>query len=138
MTYSYRDATTVVGPLAPVPLPGSFDLCADHALSVTVPVGWQLVRLVTEFEPVAPSTDDLTALAEAIREASKKDVPPPKPARREVYRPAMDVNRAPRPRPKFSVVEGGKMDDQEWPKHDDRQSATPDLSAVPEPDGDLS
>ncbi|MFC5370589.1 DUF3499 domain-containing protein [Arcanobacterium bovis] len=129
MTYSYRDATTVVGPLAPVPQPGAFDLCADHALSVTVPMGWQLVRLITEFEPVEPSTDDLTALADAIRAASKKDVPPPQPARREVARPAVDLNRAPRPRPKFTVVEGGAAESQQ-PREDTTASDQSALRAI--------
>ncbi|MBM7824888.1 hypothetical protein JOD55_000715 [Arcanobacterium pluranimalium] len=133
MTYSYRDATTVVGPLAPTPQPGAFDLCADHALSVTVPMGWQLVRLITDFEPVPPSTDDLTALADAIRAASKKDVPPPQPARREVVRPAVDLNRAPHPRPKFTVVEGGAAQSADSAVHEQAESQTA-LSAIPPQD----
>lgn len=108
MTYDYKQATAVIGTLSPVPLPGAFDLCVDHAQSVTVPIGWQMIRLKTEFEPVAPSTDDLTALADAIREASRKDVPPPRPAQREIRRTAMDISATPRPRPRpqLSVVEG--------------------------------
>lgn len=104
MTYDYREATAVIGPLAPVARAGAFDLCAKHALSVTVPVGWQMIRLATEFEPVDPSPDDLTALADAIREASRKEVPPPTPARREVRRPAADLSTRPRPRPNLMAV----------------------------------
>lgn len=113
MTYDYKQATAVIGPLSPVPLPGAFDLCVDHAHSVTVPVGWQMIRLKTEFEPVPPSTDDLTALADAIREASRKEVPPPKPAQREIRRTAVDISATPRPRPRprFSVVDGGGEED---------------------------
>ncbi|WP_091280203.1 DUF3499 domain-containing protein [Arcanobacterium phocae] len=107
MTYDYKQATAVLGPLSPVPLPGAFDLCSQHAHTVTVPVGWQMIRLKTEFEPVPPSTDDLTALADAIREASRKDVPPPQPAQREIRRTSMDISATPRPRPHFTVVEGG-------------------------------
>ena len=107
MTYGYREATAVIGPLSPVPQPGAFDLCSHHAQSVTVPVGWQMVRLVTEFEEVNPSTDDLTALADAIREASRRDVPPPKPAAREVRRPAAHVQTRPAVRPKLSIIPGG-------------------------------
>lgn len=92
MTSSYREATAVIGPLSPTPQPGALDFCAEHARTVTVPVGWQLVRLVTEFEPAEPSTDDLTALADAIREASRREAPVPKPARRDIPRPNADLN----------------------------------------------
>ena len=68
MTYGYEDATAVIGPLSPTAAPGAFDLCAKHVQSVTVPRGWQMVRLQTDFEPAPPSTDDLMALADAIRE----------------------------------------------------------------------
>lgn len=110
MTYGYREATAVIGPLAPVAQPGAFDLCKEHAQSVTAPVGWQMVRLQTEFEDPPPSDNDLLALAEAIREASKRDVPPPTPAQREVRRPA-DVNQRPHARPRFTVIPGGSNDD---------------------------
>lgn len=110
MTYDYKEATAVIGPLSPTPLAGAFDLCMDHAHSVTVPVGWQMVKLVAEFEPAPPSSDDLMALANAIRETSRKEVPPPTPAKREVRRakPKMTPSRV---RPKFSVIEGGAADD---------------------------
>ncbi|MCI7551157.1 MAG: DUF3499 domain-containing protein [Arcanobacterium sp.] len=134
MTYSYKEATAVIGPLSPVPQPGALDLCADHALTVTVPVGWQMVRLVTEFEPVAPSTDDLTALADAIRATSRKSVKLPEPARREVRRPAATLNTRPRLRPHFQVVPGEKPAqpdrDEREPRgaqngmHEDTQSAS--------------
>ncbi|MCI7690382.1 DUF3499 domain-containing protein [Trueperella pyogenes] len=108
MTYGYREATAVIGPLSPVPQQGAFDLCKDHANSVTVPVGWQMVRLQTEFEEAPPSTDDLLALAEAIREASQREVPPPRPAQREIRRPAIDVSSPVRPRPKLTLINGGE------------------------------
>ncbi|WP_084707388.1 DUF3499 domain-containing protein [Arcanobacterium sp. S3PF19] len=108
MTYGYREATAVIGPLSPVPQPGTFDLCADHARSVTVPVGWQMVRLVTDFAPAPPSADDLTALAEAIRAASEKEVPAPKPAVRDIRRrsdlpAAADLDFSP-VRPRLHIV----------------------------------
>ncbi len=111
MTYGYREASAVVGPLSPIPQAGALDLCAEHARNVTVPVGWELIRLATEFEPVAPSADDLMALANAIREASEKELPPIAPATRNVKRPIADVTPEPTPQtPNFSVVEGGKED----------------------------
>ncbi|WP_261795473.1 DUF3499 domain-containing protein [Flaviflexus massiliensis] len=86
MTYDYGEATAVVGPLSPVAQKGALDLCEEHAQSVTVPRGWSMVRLVTEYEPAPPSDNDLMALADAIKEASKRRAPEPKPAKREVRR----------------------------------------------------
>lgn len=105
LTSDYKGATIVIGPLSPTPEPGAMDLCEEHALSHTAPVGWTLVRLVTEFEPAPPSDDDLMALADAIRAASKKDVPAPEPAQREVRRPVPDYS--PPRRPNLSVIDGG-------------------------------
>lgn len=45
-----------------------------------------MVRLVTEFEPAPPSNSDLMALANAIRETSKREVPAPDRAARDVRR----------------------------------------------------
>ncbi|WP_338401718.1 DUF3499 domain-containing protein [Flaviflexus huanghaiensis] len=86
MTYNYGEATAVVGPLSPVAQKGALDLCENHAQSVTVPRGWTMVRLVTEYEPAPPSDNDLMALANAIKEASRRRAPEPKPAERQVRR----------------------------------------------------
>jgi len=71
LTYVYADCTAVVGPLAAAPEPHCYDLCETHASSLTVPRGWDVVRL--DFDPFAftPSTDDLEALADAVREAAR-------------------------------------------------------------------
>lgn len=79
----YADSTAVLGPLAHLAEPHSYDLCSDHADGLTAPRGWEVVRLVPEFptEP-APSPDDLSALADAVREAGKtrkKDAPETRP-----------------------------------------------------------
>lgn len=103
MTYGYEEATAVIGPLSPVHQPGAFDLCADHVQTITVPRGWQMVRLQTDFSPAPPSTSDLMALADAIREASRKAPPSPAPAGREVQRPA-DIASPARPRVRLAVV----------------------------------
>jgi hypothetical protein len=80
LTYAYADSTAVVGPLATYSEPHSYDLCEEHALRLTVPRGWEVVRHDGEFTPPAPSVDDLTALAEAVREAGRVDRPVEPPA----------------------------------------------------------
>ncbi|MDE1565076.1 DUF3499 domain-containing protein [Actinotignum sanguinis] len=101
LTYQYAEATAVIGPLSPVAAPGTFDLCEAHAESVTVPRGWQMIRLRTEFEPAPPSDTDLMALADAIRETATRQPPEPTRATRRVSRPS-DVA----VRPRLSVVRG--------------------------------
>lgn len=73
LTYVYRDSTAVVGPLATSVEPHSYDLCAEHAGRLTAPRGWDVVR--ADGELVAPPVvDDLTLLAEAVREATPEPV----------------------------------------------------------------
>jgi Protein of unknown function (DUF3499) len=71
LTYVYADSTAVVGPLAAFSEPHTYDLCEPHARSLTAPRGWDVVRHDGEFEPPPPTTDDLVALAEAVREAAR-------------------------------------------------------------------
>ncbi len=60
----------MLGPLAPFVEPHTYDLCAVHAERLTVPRGWEVLRLpLAEHEPT-PSGDDLLALANAVREAA--------------------------------------------------------------------
>lgn len=61
----------MLGPLAQLAEPHSYDLCSEHAGRLTAPRGWEVVRLMPEFVPTGPSPDDLTALAEAVREAGR-------------------------------------------------------------------
>lgn len=75
LTYAYADSTAVVGPLATYSEPHSYDLCEEHALRLTVPRGWEVVRHDGEFAAPEPTVDDLTALAEAVREAGRPDRP---------------------------------------------------------------
>ena len=70
LTYVYRDSTAVLGPLAAYVEPHCYDLSAKHAGRLTVPRGWDVVRLPVE--PVQQSVDDLEALANAVREASRQ------------------------------------------------------------------
>ncbi|WP_460961546.1 DUF3499 domain-containing protein [Parasphingorhabdus pacifica] len=75
LTYAYADSTAVVGPLATYAEPHSYDLCEEHAIRLTVPKGWEVVRHEGEFALPEPSADDLTALAEAVREAGRPGRP---------------------------------------------------------------
>jgi hypothetical protein len=67
LTFVYSDSTAVVGPLATVPEPHSWDLCVGHASRITAPRGWELVRHAGPL-PTNPDEDDLVALADAVRE----------------------------------------------------------------------
>jgi hypothetical protein len=71
LTYVYADSTAVLGPLSTYAEPHAYDLCELHAGRLSAPMGWELVRL--EFDPaeLAPSSDDLEALANAVREAAR-------------------------------------------------------------------
>jgi hypothetical protein len=51
--------------------PHTYDLCAVHAEGQTVPLGWEVIRLATEFVDPGPTQDDLLALADAVREAGR-------------------------------------------------------------------
>jgi len=67
LTFVYSDSTAVVGPLATVREPHSWDLCVTHAGRITAPRGWELVRHAGPL-PSHPDEDDLSALADAVRE----------------------------------------------------------------------
>lgn len=71
LTYVYADSTAVLGPLATAAEPHSYDLCAVHAERLTVPRGWDAVRLSAATAAPQPSSDDLEALADAVREAGR-------------------------------------------------------------------
>ncbi len=73
MTFVYSDSTAVVGPLATSAEPHSWDLCELHAVRITAPLNWELVRHEGRFAVGEPDEDDLTALAEAVREAGQAD-----------------------------------------------------------------
>lgn len=75
LTYVYTDSTAVLGPLAQLAEPHSYDLCAEHANRMTAPRGWEVVRVTPEFVPTGPTPDDLLALADAVREAGRPPVP---------------------------------------------------------------
>jgi hypothetical protein len=71
LTYVYADCTAVLGPLATYAEPHCYDLCQSHSERLTAPRGWEVVRLQPDPDALRPSTDDLEALAEAVREAGR-------------------------------------------------------------------
>jgi len=71
LTYVYAESTAVLGPLATYAEPHCYDLCAQHSERLTAPRGWDVVRLAPDPETVGPSSDDLEALANAVREAAR-------------------------------------------------------------------
>lgn len=68
--------TAVLGPLATYAEPHAYDLCELHSDRLSAPRGWEVLRLVSDQSNRGPSTDDLLALADAVREAAR----PPEPA----------------------------------------------------------
>ncbi len=73
LTYVYADRAAVVGPLAVHAEPHCYDLCDEHATRLTAPLGWEVVRHQPESAQAARarSSNDLEALADAVREAAR-------------------------------------------------------------------
>ncbi len=63
LTYAYAQSTAFIGPLVSNNDPHSWDLCEHHAARITPPLGWELLRV-----DAVEEDEDLTALAEAVRE----------------------------------------------------------------------
>ena len=86
LTYVYADQTAVLGPLATYAEPHCYDLCSPHSERMTAPRGWEVVRLQPDPDALRPSSDDLEALADAVREAARPRVQESVPAMLEVGR----------------------------------------------------
>ena len=71
LTYVYADSTAVLGPLATYAEPHSYDLCEQHAERLSAPLGWEVLRLAPDPHAGGPTSDDLLALADAVREAAR-------------------------------------------------------------------
>ena len=76
LTYVYADQTAVLGPLATYAEPHAYDLCDEHSERLSAPRGWEVLRLAPDPNAGEPTSDDLLALADAVREAAR----PPEPA----------------------------------------------------------
>lgn len=77
LTYVYADQTAVLGPLATYAEPHAYDLCEVHSERLSAPRGWDVLRLAPDQSAIAPSSDDLLALADAVREAARPLPPAP-------------------------------------------------------------
>ena len=75
LTYVYSDQTAVLGPLATYAEPHAYDLCEAHSERLSAPRGWEVLRLAPDPDAFGPSTDDLLALADAVREAARPAPP---------------------------------------------------------------
>jgi hypothetical protein len=84
LTYVYADSTAVLGPLATYAEPHCYDLCQGHSERLTAPRGWDIVRLEPDAAALKPSSDDLEALADLVRQAASS---------REGSGPAVEVGR---------------------------------------------
>ena len=77
LTYVYSDQTAVLGPLATFAEPHAYDLCEAHSERLSAPRGWEVLRLAPDADAFGPSSDDLLALADAVREAAQPAPAPP-------------------------------------------------------------
>jgi hypothetical protein len=75
LTYVYADSTAVLGPLATYAEPHAYDLCEVHSERLSAPRGWDVLRLAPDPRAAGPTTDDLLALADAVREAARPAQP---------------------------------------------------------------
>lgn len=78
LTYDYAGSTAVLGPLAVYAEPHSYDLCDGHAERLTAPRGWDVIRLSSPAGLAPePTSDDIEAIADAVREAARFVEPEP-------------------------------------------------------------
>ncbi len=93
LTYVYADSTAVLGPLATYAEPHCYDLCQMHSERLTAPKGWEIVRITPDPDALKPSSDDLEALANAVREAARPRYEPGLPLPTEVPAGSVEVAR---------------------------------------------
>jgi len=93
LTYVYADSTAVVGPLATYAEPHCYDLCATHSERLTAPIGWEIVRITPDPDALKPTSDDLEALANAVREAARPRYEPGGPPPIEVPEGSVELAR---------------------------------------------
>jgi hypothetical protein len=92
LTYVYGDQTAVLGPLATYAEPHAYDLCDEHSDRLSAPRGWEVLRLAPDPDAGGPSSDDLLALADAVREAARP-APPGRPVPAAAVSDSREVGR---------------------------------------------
>ena len=91
----YADQTAVLGPLATYAEPHAYDLCEAHSERLSAPRGWEVMRLAQDPRSLEPTSDDLLALADAVREAARPPPVPRAPRRRSTSRARTTAAAAP-------------------------------------------
>ena len=74
LTYIYSDSTAVLGPLATFAEPHAYDLCDQHSDRMSAPVGWTVIKQESDSQVSGPSSDDLMAIADAVREIGNRNL----------------------------------------------------------------
>lgn len=72
LTYVQADSTAVLGPLVAEADPHSYDLCADHTESLTVPRGWQVVRLFAQTPKEIIDYEDREGLSRSLQRSIRE------------------------------------------------------------------
>ena len=80
LTYVYSDRAAVLGPFATYAEPHTYDLCWSSTPPASPPpVAGRSSASSTDYPEPQPTTDDLLALADAVREAGRPRTPAPDP-----------------------------------------------------------
>jgi len=69
LTYIYADSSAILGELATFAEPHAYDLCGEHSEKLTLPHGWTLIKEESVNSEAGPNSDDIMAIADAVREA---------------------------------------------------------------------
>jgi hypothetical protein len=75
LTFDYGQSIAVLGPLGTTSEPHSWDLCDFHGGRMTAPRGWEMLRNLPAYSAASVGgvalDDDLTALADTVREGAR-------------------------------------------------------------------
>jgi hypothetical protein len=74
LTYVYSDSTAILGALSTFAEPHAYDLCNEHAERLTLPNGWTVIKADERDGEVGPNSDDIMAIADAVREMGNQQI----------------------------------------------------------------
>ncbi len=138
LTFDYSQSIAVLGPLGTTSEPHSWDLCDFHAGRMTAPRGWEMLRNLPAYSAAAVGNtaleDDLTALADTVREGASRSMSEAAPTDSPIrslppigaMRPVHDGVTGPRTSPSSQPVGGP-------PKHAARPGRRGHLRVLPDP-----